>query len=329
MARILVTDAEGLVGKYVVSELVSKRRAQDTATPTLPGLVGMIVRAGYHSQEALEAAIASNTHPEMVEPVMVDWKDETTFLDALTGVHSLFLLTPFTSAKLSQCRSWIDAAAKAKAVTHEAENKLHVVYAGVHCNDRDEADRVPHETWHLQAENAISEATHVFASSTFLRINFDGYNGTLRPGEIAYFLPADKKYGWIAREDIAAVAAVSLLEPSRHAGRTYPLATEKLSLVDMADIAKDICGFDVGPRRLSSDEFARMALSPLANPDDDPGYVEYIESVAQMFQGLEKGQYPSHTEVFPEVVREICGREPISFRVWLTQSPFRVKLEPS
>ncbi|KAH0831517.1 hypothetical protein FOPE_00544 [Fonsecaea pedrosoi] len=328
MARILVTDAEGLVGKYVVSELVSKRCAQDT-TATLPGLAGMIIRAGYHSKEALEAAIASNPHPEIVEPVMVDWKDETTFLDALRDVHSLFLLTPFTSAKLSQCRKWIDAAAKAKAVTHEAENKLHVVYAGVHCNDRDEADRVPHETWHLQAEKAISEATHVFASSTFLRINFDGYNGTLRPGEIAYFLPADKKYGWIAREDIAAVAAVSLLEPSKHAGRTYPLATEKLSLVDMADIAKDMCGFDVRARRLSSDEFARMALSPLANPDGDPGYVEYIESVAQMFQGLEKGQYPSHTEVFPKVVREVCGREPISFRVWLTQSPFRAKLEPS
>lgn len=323
MVRILVTDAEGLVGKFVVSELLSKRTQDST---TLPGLADLVIRAGYHNKETLQAAVASNMHPGVVEPVMVDWRDETTFVNALRGVHSLFLLTPFTSAKLSQCYTWIDAAAK--VVTHEAE-KLHVVHAGAHCNDQDEADRVPHEAWNLQAEHAISEATHVFASSTFLRINFDGYNGTLRPGEIAYFLPADTKYGWIAREDIAAVATMALLDPSKHVGRTYRLATEKLSLADMAEIAREVCGFDVKARNLSSEEFAHMALSPLANPDNDKGYVKYIESVTQMFEGLGKGRYASHTEVFPEVVREICGREPISFRLWLTQSPFRKKLECS
>jgi uncharacterized protein YbjT (DUF2867 family) len=323
MVRILITDVEGLVGKYVVSELLSKRTHDST---TLPGLADLIIRAGYHSEEALEAAVASNTHPEVVEPVMVDWRDEATFVNALRDVRSLFLLTPFTSAKLSQCYTWIDAAAK--AVTQETD-KLHVVHAGVHCNDKDEADRVPHETWHLQAEHAISEATHVFASSTFLRINFDGYNGIHRPGEIAYFLPADKKYGWIAREDIAAVATMTLLDPSKHAGGIYPLATERLSLVDMAEIAREICGFDVKARRLSSEEFAHIALSPLENPDGDTGYIEYIESVAQMFEGLEKGRYASHTEVFPGVIREICGREPISFGVWLTRSPFQKKLECS
>jgi hypothetical protein len=98
MVRILITDTEGLVEKYVVSELLFKR-AQDTTT--LPELAGIRIRTGYHSKAALEAAITSNIYPEMVEPVMVDWRDETTFVDALRDIHSVFLLTLFTSAKLS------------------------------------------------------------------------------------------------------------------------------------------------------------------------------------------------------------------------------------
>ena len=57
---------------------------------------------------------------------------------------------------------------------------------------------------------------------------------------------------------------MALLETSKHAGGTYPLATEKLSLVVMAEIARELCGFDVKARRLSSEEFAHIALSPIA-----------------------------------------------------------------
>lgn len=57
------------------------------------------------------------------------------------------------------------------------------------------------------------------------------HSPVFRPGGIVYFLTADKRYGWIAREDITAVAAMVLLEPLKHACKTYPLTTEKLSLV--------------------------------------------------------------------------------------------------
>ena len=78
-----------------------------------------------------------------------------------------------------------------------------------------------------------------------LRINFDGYNGLLRPGTVAYYVPRAERYGWMAREDIAALAARVLADPARWGGRTFPLSAQAVSLEDMARDAEEgdgVCG---------------------------------------------------------------------------------------
>jgi len=70
-----------------------------------------------------------------------------------------------------------------------------------HCDDTNDNDRAPHETWQLQAEEVIRTAAEAGEnvgrlSWAFLRINIDGYNGVLKSGRISYFLPRGEPYGW-------------------------------------------------------------------------------------------------------------------------------------
>lgn len=157
--------------------------------------------------------------------MIIDWTDSTTFITELQEVDRILLIKPFTSAKAAQIKHWITAASTVQTSDMDSKKALHVVHAGVHCDTSDQSLRLPHKSWQLEAERLIMDATpRVFSLWTNLHINFDGYNGVLKPGEISYFLPVEEKFGWIAREDIAAVAAMALLYPEKHALNTYPLA---------------------------------------------------------------------------------------------------------
>ena len=97
----------------------------------------------------------------------------------------------------------------------------------------------------------------------------------------------------------------------------------------MSRIASEICGFHIEVTGLGSEDFLNLALSSMANPDGDRGYVEYMKSVGNMFDGLAEGRFPFHTEVFQYAFRDVCGRRPKGFREWLETSPYRTKLERS
>lgn len=318
MTRILLTDAEGLVGLYTLNELLIGLGDTNNST----------ILAGYHSNTTLQKAITSNEHKDLVQPVLIDWKDPATFVSPLIEVDCILLLTPFTSAKVANVGEWIGAVAEAKQATKDPTvYHPHVVHVGVHCDTTDSRYRVPHESWQLEAEKTLEQATpHVFSSWTHLRINFDGYNGIIKPGEVSYFLPTEERFGWIAREDIAAVAAAVLLKPCEHRKQAYSLAVESLSLSDMAVIASGVCNSKIRARCLTSDDFAKLALSSNANPGGDQGYVDYVKSVQLLFEGLADGKYLSHTAIFPSLFRSICGRDFTSFAQWLLGSPYKAKL---
>jgi len=181
-----------------------------------------------------------------------------------------------------------------ESINSEA-HQLHIVHVGVRCNTTDASDRCPRETWFLQAEDLLRAfaASHPGrVSVTLLRINFDGYNGVLRSDEVAYFVPANLRLGWIARDDIAAAAVRCLLDPVAYADKAYPLATEVLSLQDMAGVAGRVCGRTISAVGRQPDEFGAMAGLVAGNPHLEPDVREYLESVQGMFRGLWKGRFP-------------------------------------
>ena len=324
-STILITDAAGLVGSFLIQNFLSRPSFQADHPP-------FYIRAGYQTPTQLRASREANKHPEIIHPVLVDFSSEVSFPALLDGVTRLYLLTPFTSSKAALVRAWTAAATTAGVA--------HIINVGVHCASDGPGFCARHEQWQLAAEQEVVHgAANTGTAWTLLRINFDGYNGVLRPGkQVAYFLPRREKFGWIAREDIAAVSAEILLgDVERHAGQTYVLSTEALSLEDMAAVATEVCGGAVvEARTLTGREFAELALSVAAVEAAGEGYVPYMESVREFFEtlngeGADKEDVAArfravHSEVYPEVVRGICGREFLSFKNWLAASPLKARL---
>jgi UTP:GlnB (protein PII) uridylyltransferase len=88
----------------------------------------------------------------------------------------------------------------------------------------------------------------------------------------------------------------------------------------MAEVASSVCGVEVTSPALSPEDSKALALSPQAMADQQDGYLDYMESVAQMFQDIAEGKYATHSEAFPEIVRNICHRNFLSFKEWLRRS---------
>jgi uncharacterized protein YbjT (DUF2867 family) len=310
MPKILVTDAVGLVGAYIIQALLAEITTRDIQKPGTE----YCLLAGYHTEAELQAAKKSAIYPDSVIPILVDWGNENTYHAAVKDVDAILLLTPFTSKKVDQIESWLKGISTATRSTH-------VVHVGIHTADKVSSnDRPGHETWQLEAEAMIASvckpSTHL--SYTFLRINFDGYNTLLKPGTIAYYIPQAQRYGWIAREDIAALAGRVLLEPARHSGKVYVLSAEALSLDDMASVASEVTGKDIAAQEIDVDYFEEMAL--VAVPGDE-GYAAYIRSVAGMFRMLAEGGAVWHREAHPDVFQGVVGRRPLTFRTWLEERP--------
>jgi hypothetical protein len=210
----------------------------------------------------------------------------------------------------------------------QVENHVHIVHVGVHTNEMvPNSTLPPHETWNLEAEKLIKSQVSANArlSATFLRINFDGYNTLLRPGNVAYYLPRSTPYGWMAREDIAAFAARVLLDTASHTSKVHVLSAQSISIDEMAAHATRIMGFPVTATELSIRAFQKMAFE--AQPGDD-GYVDYIHSVVDMFSGLQNGKYAWHKQIFPAEFEAVMKREPLDFPTWLETSPTKSRLMP-
>ncbi|KAK6540132.1 hypothetical protein TWF694_008954 [Orbilia ellipsospora] len=318
MHKILITDAVGLVGAYIIDALLELPGLQ----PQSPEEPSSIILAGYHSPADLSIVRDKYQHQSVVVPTLVDWANETAYSDAVKNIDYILLLTPFTANKVEQINSWMSAIS-----TASSNRSIHIVHIGVHTDETiDPTKRPPHETWQLQAEQVIRSIclTNENLTSTFLRINFDGYNTLLRPLKVAYFIPRDTRFGWAAREDIAKFAATILTShPAHHDRKTYVISTEAISLVEMAAMASDVINENVQVEELGVAGFEDMALA--AQPGDE-GYAAYIRSVAEMFRGLQRGEYGWHKDVFPGIFEEIVGRKALSFAEWLAGSATRSRL---
>jgi uncharacterized protein YbjT (DUF2867 family) len=152
---------------------------------------------------------------------------------ALAGVRTLLMVSAAESAdRLAEHRAFVDDAAEAGVE--------HVVYTSFE-------GAGPEATFTLARDHWATEE-HIKASGmtwTFLRDNlyldlvpyFADDAGVLRgPG-------GDGVFAGVARADVAAVAALVLRDPARHAGRTYRLSgPAALSLDDVARTVTAVTG---------------------------------------------------------------------------------------
>ena len=270
--KVLVLGATGQVGGAVVPHLA--------ADP------GVEVVVGVRSPDRWRGAGATAVHLDLDRP--------ETLAPALEGVDRAFLVTGYTVDMLRQSKDFLNAARRAGV--------RHVVHLGA-CGDDD--TRVDHYAWHQFIERYVEWSGFSFTHlrpEIFMQ-NLLGYGGEsfVQQGVIRHFV-GEARLSWVDCADVALVAAACLLDPERHAGRTYRLGYEAATFRDVADTFARVLGQPFRYEPHPPAEFLAGVLAAGSEP-------AYMRCVARSYDWLTAGKDIGADEVFDNFPA-ITGQQP-------------------
>jgi uncharacterized protein YbjT (DUF2867 family) len=125
----------------------------------------------------------------------------------------------------------------------------------------------------------------------------------------------DRRVGWIALKDVAAVAATALREgPEKHGGQDYWLSTEVLNGPEAASILTDVLGRPIRCDLKSPDDLKALLLHP-----DSPMERNYAEAVVEFMRQVIDGRM-GYVGTVRDDVPFVTGRPSTSFRQWATEN---------
>jgi NAD(P)H dehydrogenase (quinone) len=273
--RILVTGATGQIG----GELLRLLSDDDNLE---------IVAAARNPEKARGLG---------VPVVLFDYDREETLAPALAGVDSIFMLTGYTVDMMKQSYALVNAAKRAGV--------KYIVHLGA---PGDNDTRVAHWAWHQFVERYIEwsgfEFTHL-RPELFMQ-NLLGYGGSAEEanGVIRHYV-GDARVSWVDIKDVAAVAAVALRHPDKHAGKVYRLGYDAKSYPEIADILTKVVGQDFSYEARPPKEFLDGMLAAGAD-------VAYMSCVYQNWIDYEARAIPGADAVYDNFF-SLTGRNP---RTW-------------
>lgn len=272
---VAVTGATGAVGGIVAAHL------SERGVP-----LRLVVR---------DAARAPRLDGAEAEVAVATYADRAASVEALRGVETLFMVSAAEAPdRVEQHRSFVDAAVEAGV--------RHVVYTSFAGASADSVFTLGRD--HFATEQHIRESGLAF---TFLRDNFyldviplfADEQGVIRG-------PAgDGRVAAVARADVAAVAAVVLLDHEAHAGATYDLTgSEAFTLGEAAARLTAL-----GGRAFSFvDETVDEAYESRRVYDPEPFQADAWVST---YTSMASGEVATVTTA----VRDLTGRDPLTLEV--------------
>ncbi|AXC10199.1 hypothetical protein ACPOL_0840 [Acidisarcina polymorpha] len=287
--RILVLGSTGRTGKAVIANLEHMRDSVEVIYSS-------------RNSEQVEA-----WKREGKEAVHLDLDIPQTFPAALVGIDRLFLATGYTVAMVHQSKNIVDAAADAGV--------QFIVHLGIFGNGR---MTDPHFAWHEMVERYI-EGRGVAWAHLHPHFFMDNLLTTtpIVDGKFFWFA-GDQPVGWIAPDDLAAVAAQVLAEgPKRHSGKQYWLSTDVLNGTEAAaeiaaGLGQPVHGVVLTPKDLIAQVTAGAITFP---PSIEATYAaSMLEWVRQTYEGLLNFGGVTTT------VEDLTRRKPLRLRQWVEQN---------
>jgi NAD(P)H dehydrogenase (quinone) len=287
--RILILGSTGRTGKAVIGEL--KQRSDS---------LQIVYSSRNHAQ-------VDAWRQEGKDAVFLNLNDARTFAAALTGIDRLFLATGYTVEMVHQSKTIVDAAADA--------GLQFIVHLGIFGNGR---MTDPHFAWHEMVERYIEGSgvawshihPHFFMDNLLTSVPV--VNGRF------YWFMGDKRVGWIAADDLAAVSAQVLAEgPQKHASKQYWLSTEVMNGFEAAAEIAEGLGQPVESVVLTPDDLVAQITSGAL---ELPSYVEatygasMLEWVRQTYDGR-----MDFAAVTTTAVEDLVGRKPLTLREWVVR----------
>jgi NAD(P)H dehydrogenase (quinone) len=280
---ILLLGVTGQIGKLLADHLIKDQ--------------SIALRVTSRHQDQL-----ANLKQRYGDAVYFDLDDPKTFANALKGVQRAFLLTGYTAAMITQSKTFVDAAKKAKIE--------HLVHLGVYTREWDCTD--PHFVWHQMVEVYIqhSQLKWTFLHPNCFMQNLTGFYSFLK-GNKLYWWADDKPCGWVALEDVAEAGAKILIEgPAKHHGKNYWFSTESLTATQMAKILTERTHVEVTAEIQTPAQF-------LKSFGDNPKEIDlYFYGAAEFFRQIENGEMSYIGEVRDDMPL-LTGRKGIPFKKWI------------
>jgi NAD(P)H dehydrogenase (quinone) len=218
--RILVTGATGKTGSVVVTELLK---------------AGFPVRAMVHRQDARSARLQA----QGVEVAVADMSDVEHVADALKDVQRAYYCPPFDPYMIH--------GAVAFAVAARESGLEHIVGLTQWLSSPSHPAHMTRQHWLVDRLWSMTPGiTHTIVRPGFFA---DNYLALIRPAAHLGVFPwpyGDSRNAPPSNEDIARVAVSALINPSRHAGKSYrPTGPALLGAQDMAAAMGRVVGRSV------------------------------------------------------------------------------------
>ena len=239
--------------------------------------------------------------------VRFDWDDQSTHADALAGADRLYLVTPVLRVSYAeQVAGFLDLAVTAGV--------RHVTFLSTY-----NADQAPQgiDIAAVEADLAARQAvTHSILRPAWVMQNFtddhlpvlDGVITAPSGGGTEAFVDAD---------DIAAVAAETLLDPGAHAGAQYTLTgPQALTFTHVAEIIASVSGRPVFYNDIDQDAWISGAVAAGVPAD-----------YAVMLRWLTGAIIAGNGSVPTNDIEKVTGRTPATFREFAERNAHAWTLE--
>jgi NAD(P)H dehydrogenase (quinone) len=281
---VLVLGASGTIGSQLVKDLKNKP---------------VNIRITSRKQEEVEQLCSQGKDCKFL-----DLDDPQTFALALAGVDRVFLLTGYTVGMLTQSKTLVDAAKKAGV--------SHIVHVGVFA-EWDTTDA--HFAWHQMIEKYI-EASGIAWTHLHPNMFMEALTGAYLPKNLTFTTYwKDRRVGYIAASDIAAVAADVLVGgPERHGSEHYWLSVESYNGKEIAEMMSEVTGLKINCDEKGVEEFKQLIEGWIANGADSWYASANIEFVRQMLDGR-----MSYMSMVQNDIPYILGRPAKTVREYLAE----------
>lgn len=243
---------------------------------------------------ARSAASAERLRAAGYTTVDMDLERTETLVPAMQGVDTLFMLKPYSIDYLIQSKRVIDAAAKAGV--------RHIVNLGSFG-----ADDTPWTSigWNRLVESylKVSGMGHTTLRPNFFMDNVPARTD-LASGRIIHYF-GDQPVSWIAAEDIASVAAEVLRRPGDYQGKALPLASQALTMAQIAEIISRRTGRKFTAVHVPAEPALQQLLARGWQEAFARPFVDYMKAISA-------GQVPEVADT-ANTVAEVTGTQAIDW----------------
>ena len=285
---VFVVGCSGSIGSATVRAL--SRKYSDTLN----------ILAG--TRDTASEKVASLRSPPGVTILHADMNNKEGLRDLLTGVTSLFIVTPTNGFRLA-----IGAAevAKASGVKHI----LTVSVLTVELTDT---------IYGKQYGELESSVKHLQIPYTFIHLPpfVDNYWAYKRPIQqnSSFSTPADptKPFSAVVVEDAGKAAAAIMAEPEKHYGKTYKLISNRHTLNELAAAFSQALGKNVKYERISYNDCRRRLVEVVGFSEED------ADGILEIYR-LTDEECPMLDDPEMSHFNQITGEKPTSLKEWVNE----------